>query len=51
MTFRRPPVIIVKCGEVNLTVITYTKKVCVNHKNVNDEIKTRDCSHKGFQAN
>ena len=29
MTFRRRHVIIVECGEINITVIIYREKVCV----------------------
>ena len=53
MTFRRLHVIIVECGEININVITYTEKVCVcvNYKNVNNEIIARDCSHKELRTN
>ena len=52
MTFQQPPVIIVKCEDVNMTdLFIYRKGVGMNYKNVNKEIIGRDCLHKEFRTN
>ena len=52
MTFRRPHLISVKCEEINITDIIYSKKgVCVNYKNVNVLIYRVIISFEGFLNN
>ena len=51
LTSRRLHVIIVEFGEININVIIYTEKVmCLNYKNVSNEVMAWDCLHKEFRV-